>query len=74
MYSIWIHNTGDGYQTLIIYRYRYNIIQYISHYYFLSSKVKVVGGTFPAATVRGDILVDLTYMDRLLGLDVNQQT
>jgi hypothetical protein len=24
--------------------------------------------------VRGDILVDLTYMDRLLGLDVNQQT
>ena len=72
MYSIWIHNTGDGYQTLII--YRYNIIQYISQYYFLSSKVKVVGGTFPAATVRGDILVDLTYMDRLLGLDVNQQT
>jgi hypothetical protein len=36
--------------------------------------VKVVGGTFPVATVRGDILVDLTYMDRLLGLDVNQQT
>ncbi len=37
-------------------------------------QVKVVGGTFPVSTVRGDILVDLTYMNRLLGLDVHQQT
>lgn len=38
------------------------------------TQVKVVGGTFPVSTVRGDILVDLTYMDRLLGLDIHQQT
>jgi len=39
------------------------------------TQVKVVGGTFPLApTTKEDIVVSLSCMDKLLGLDVHQQT
>jgi len=40
-----------------------------------SSQVKVVGGTFPSSSAsKEDIILNLQYMDKLLGLDVHQQT
>jgi len=38
------------------------------------TQVKVVGGKFPSSFSKEDVVVNLQYMDKLIGLDVHQQT
>ena len=36
--------------------------------------IRVTGGTYPFTPVAEDVIVDLRYIDRLIGLDIYQQT
>jgi hypothetical protein len=36
--------------------------------------IRAFGGTFPLSPMPDDVVVDLRYIDRLVGLDIYQQT
>lgn len=39
-----------------------------------STSVRVTGGSYPFTALPEDVVVDLRYVDRLVGLDIYQQT
>ncbi len=39
-----------------------------------ATPVRAYGGTYPLTPLPEDVVVDLRYIDRLIGLDIYQQT